>query len=215
MVYSCKTQDDCIGLSICYKGNCVPAVPTPDYRMCNNDTDCQVARSEICRYGVCMIPFGSNACQSHTDCSSTQVCENKVCVDAEPTEKACSASQPCDPTQVCRNGLCWKKYEPPVEGQCETHANCPGNELCVEKRCKMSVPAHDCNEDRDCQQGAFCKNAKCWKVGCMKHDECEGAKLCNAKQSCQQAKRFGGRCLTDANCGSNSACKMGFCWTFV
>ncbi|CDW57469.1 hypothetical protein TTRE_0000576101 [Trichuris trichiura] len=323
VVYSCKTQEECPGLSMCYKGVCVPAVPTPNYKMCTNDSECEVNRYEICKFGACMIPYEliddprlptttpppstptpvtpepstptpvtpapstptpvtpepstptpvtpapstptpvtpepstptpvtpepstptpvtpepstptpvtpepstptpvtpaptpppSGACSSHADCSNTTLCENMKCVDAEPTDKACSDSQPCDSAQVCRNGLCWKKYEAPIEGRCETHANCPGHELCVENSCKMSVAAHDCTEDKDCQKGAFCKNEKCWKVGCLKHDDCEGATLCNAKQTCQQAKRFGGRCLTDTNCGNNAACKLGFCWTFV
>uniref|UniRef100_A0A5S6R1E6 EB domain-containing protein n=1 Tax=Trichuris muris TaxID=70415 RepID=A0A5S6R1E6_TRIMR len=233
---TCKTHDECVGQTICYEEKCVPAMPTPDIKYCDDKQKCDESKHETCRFGLCMVPFASDKpvtptpistpiptttpqpdpkCEKHTDCPETKLCEENKCVDAEPTETACSDAAPCASTQVCRKGLCWKKYIPPIEGHCNVHTDCPDNQLCMNNMCKMSIPAHDCTDDKNCQQGASCKNGKCWKIACVKHDDCEPPQLCNAKQECKQAKRKNGRCTTDAECGANAGCKLNFCWEFI
>lgn len=96
---ACTTNDtsECQSTDLCLDGKCAPRCP----KTCHTDNDCS-------KCGTAAAP--AKACNAHT------------CAECSPTY-ACPAGKVCTPNGTCqiRCGL-----EGPVEGTCDTDADCAG-----------------------------------------------------------------------------------------
>jgi peptidoglycan-associated lipoprotein len=110
-------------------------------------------------------------CKGDKDCKEKEFCVNGKCQQCRPGENDCARGE------ECVQGAC-----KPIAGYCETHAQCPPNQSCINNRCKPCVADTDCGEGKchngRCQAKDFCvtdadcpQDADCVKGHCIVHQK--------------------------------------------
>jgi hypothetical protein len=82
-------------------------------------------------------------CKKDKDCSSSQLCHNKKCVE-------CKNDRNCSGGSICKKNKCVKT--------CKSNNDCDRNEFCVKKECVECKSDRDCNKGQKCTNGGRCKN---------------------------------------------------------
>lgn len=169
-------------------------------------------------------PLKDEGCSSDSDCSLTEACRNRVCVNP------CSDGNPCARTAECRAqnhravcvcspGMVGDPFvncfrEPSVTTpECRSNADCTDDKACVNKKC-----LNPCAEGNPCGGNAECRVAlhrplcycpadwggdphvQCHRPECQVNDDCPYDKAC-----------YSGKCLNPCSygpvqCGRGAEC---------
>ncbi|MCA9537444.1 MAG: trypsin-like peptidase domain-containing protein [Myxococcales bacterium] len=216
----CREDADCPGALSCGNGRCGEA------DRCFGDADCLGERR--CVELVCTDPCDDalpcrgtqqcvgGVCEEGPDCAADRDClgdrrchpEGHVCVDP------CADDADCFGGRVCVDGRCGERDECQVDGnclgdrecrlgrcrtvRCETHADCPAGERCLDWQCVAALPGV-C----DCFAGWACRDELCVAPGpCAADRDCPAG--CAADGRC-------GPCAEDADCPGATSCRDAFC----
>ncbi|KRX89834.1 Tenascin-X [Trichinella pseudospiralis] len=115
---------------------------------------------------------------------------------------------------------------------CRTHKQCPGQSICVRRKCKLAAPSRrysECQMQKHCDYGSYCKFGLCWierdpsseeeeegedQPKCKVHEDCPGNKLCNKYGECKPGRPTSNTCEDDYSCDEGEYCKYNFCWVY-
>ncbi|KRZ79375.1 Tenascin-X [Trichinella papuae] len=111
---------------------------------------------------------------------------------------------------------------------CKTHKQCPGQSICVKRKCKLAAPSRrysECQTQKHCGYGSYCKFGLCWierdpsseeedHAKCKVHEDCPGNKLCNKYGECKPGRPTSNTCEDDYSCDEGEYCKYNFCWVY-
>lgn len=141
---------------------------------------CMDGKNITCSYTYSQI---ADQCQTHNDCSGQQLCQSNACIDAFPVANTqCNFDNQCTPPQGCKFRICWnpsngKSTQKVVSkciindsvcikraGQCRTHNDCSGPQLCQMNSCTDAVLVANskCATDNQCIAPQACKFQMCW-----------------------------------------------------
>ncbi|KRX41715.1 hypothetical protein T05_15816, partial [Trichinella murrelli] len=113
---------------------------------------------------------------------------------------------------------------------CKTHKQCPGQSICVKRKCKLAAPSRrysECQTQKHCGYGSYCKFGLCWierdpsssededQAKCRVHEDCPGNKLCNKYGECKPGRPTSNTCEDDYSCDEGEYCKYNFCWVYA
>ncbi|KHJ45479.1 carboxypeptidase A inhibitor [Trichuris suis] len=232
---SCTTQDECPGNQICsdvHKNFCTNgySIGVP----CKVEKDCK--KKDVCKAGTCWRegddtgkPAGSE-CKGDDECKAMTVCEDKQCKPAMITTKKCMLETQCGKSQACHHGYCWSVTSDIAQDNsmkpCTSHNECDPQSICSELHANRCMKAHSigvpCTQEKDCSKKDVCKGGYCWKEGadqgspagsqCKKDEQCAATLVCEGKV-CKQSQITQKKCTFEAQCGKNSACRYGYCWS--
>jgi hypothetical protein len=165
---SCAASNECASELACVAGTCVavtvalPRTTKSCERIeCMADADCCAdfvpnPNCEAYRQNCETDPVFCNTYRSLCQCSRR--CTEELCAVAAP---GCTLSAECTSLQTpfCVAGSCV---------QCETDANCPGQDA----KCSEGVCMSACMSDEQCPLLHACQDGSCAEVGCRSDREC-------------------------------------------
>lgn len=131
---------------------------------------------------------GEITCTTSTECPSTHICLDGVCVPG------CRDDSGCPSGRICVEGMC-------LDG-CVTKSDCLSGHLCIDGLC---VPG--CDTKSDCTFGNVCVNQTC-VPGCETEFDCENNEQCLEGQCVT-----GNQCVTSSDCPAGLICTYGNCQT--
>ncbi|XP_003375402.1 hypothetical protein Tsp_08395 [Trichinella spiralis] len=114
----------------------------------------------------------SKRCSYHTECGVVEMCVNKKCHSATPTQQRCQSAQQC-PSRLCRYGRCWQAGDSPnvqvVDRKkrktsfCKISKQCTSQQICLNGICTVAYPGTlRCTSDRQCRKNQICRYGRCW-----------------------------------------------------
>ncbi|KAL1228809.1 Dynein heavy chain-like protein [Trichinella spiralis] len=113
----------------------------------------------------------SKRCSYHTECGVVEMCVNKKCHSATPTQQRCQSAQQC-PSRLCRYGRCWQPDSPNVQvvdrkkrktSFCKISKQCTSQQICLNGICTVAYPGTlRCTSDRQCRKNQICRYGRCW-----------------------------------------------------
>lgn len=163
---------------------------------CERDSDC--GSSEVCDDGMC-VPVEPE-CETASDCSGSDVCTDGRCVPAP-----CSEDSDCGSGEVCDAGTC-------RDNTCRTHGDCPSGQYCDDASGECT-PSSTCTGDADCadEPGRWCD----FRDTCVPTDPgaCRTTADCAGAQECVegQCRDVDDTCHFDRDCPPGTVCLNNTC----
>ncbi|KAK9513085.1 hypothetical protein O3M35_001355 [Rhynocoris fuscipes] len=229
----CKMDADCPSKMACFSGEC--RNPCLETNPCGDNAECIVVdtlplRTMSCQ---CLPGFAGDAdvkctkasteapgCTSDSDCSISETCVNRNCVNPCVISNPCALSAICQPTNhkavcKCPDNLVGDPfvncYKVPISSaECTSDFDCPFDKACINQRCQDPCVNRPCGTSAECttlQHRPTCACPQGWagnpQINCYK-PECKIDSDCVYDKAC-----IGGNCISPCgriSCGRGAEC---------
>ncbi|HEY6878913.1 MAG TPA: hypothetical protein VI299_12875 [Polyangiales bacterium] len=211
-------------IELAHASNCtLELVTLPDAAPCLDDLSCA---SGHCVLGKCS-PCGAGGCAEGSPCRDGSDCASGSCAAglcrACAATGGCGVGEGCSGSSQCASNSCVLGGRPSLTqypfldgicGECDADADC-GSGHCVLGQCATCVSDSDCPTTQRCRyQEAFEATLRTCVPRfngilprgalCEEDIECAGGLRCAGTPN--RAKRCGGACGSDVDCGDNEVC---------
>ena len=230
----CKEDRECASKQACIDRECVN--PCKAIQPCANNAKCEVHSTLPLRTMSCTCLPGYTGkgdvrcdriiepepvgCSSDSECSSSEACRDRRCINP------CIIDKPCSPSAICSvanhksqcscppgfEGDPYRQCTKIKKGECQHDIECPDNKACIENQC-----LDPCDLNQPCGKGAVCRTTahrpvcrcppnwagnpheECFQYECQVDDDCPFTKACVSNECIDPCDRI--------ICGSRAECK--------